>query len=166
MTNNLSLFESFVRNSNQTVTQIQFDPVIPRSDVSHPFDERNIHSDIFQTSLKLFDDGHYSNATFEAYKYIDKQVQQLSKSDMSGVKLMMSAFAEKSPLIQLTKLSNSSEKDEQKGFQFLFSGAVSAIRNPRGHEVGNIDTIDECLDHLSLASFLLRRLSSCTRHAN
>ena len=51
-----------------------------------------------------------------------------------------------------------SEKDEQKGFQFMFAGSVSAIRNPRGHEVSLADPIDLCLDHLSVASMLLRRM--------
>jgi hypothetical protein len=39
----------------------------------------------------------------------------------------------------------------------LSAGAMLAIRNPRGHE-NLIDTPDRCLDHLSLASLLIRRL--------
>ena len=45
-----------------------------------------------------------------------------------------------------------------KGFQFIFAGTVLAIRNPRGHEVNLIDSPDNCLDHLNLASLLLRRI--------
>lgn len=62
------------------------------------------------------------------------------------------------PILQLTDLSTTSKKDEQRGFRFIFSGSVVAIRNPRGHEYGIKDTPTECLDHLSLASMLLRRL--------
>lgn len=127
---------------------------------SHPFDERNIHSKIEEASKKLFDDGHYAQATFEAYKLIDKEVAYHAKVSESGVKLMMNAFNEQSPLIKLTDLSTLSKKDEQKGYMFLFSGSVMAIRNPRGHEYGIKDSPTDCLDHLSLASMLLRRLAN------
>jgi uncharacterized protein (TIGR02391 family) len=126
--------------------------------ILHPFDERNIHPQIEKISKKLFDDGHYSQATFETYKLLDKTVQNLAGSTDSGKNLMMKAFSEVSPLIQLTKLSSSSEKDEQEGYKFIFAGSIMAIRNPRGHEVGLADSPDRCLDHLSLASLLFRRL--------
>jgi uncharacterized protein (TIGR02391 family) len=70
----------------------------------------------------------------------------------------MQVFDENNPVLRLTALSNASEIDEQKGYRFLFSGAVMAIRNPRGHEVGVQDDPDTCLDHLAFASLLLRRL--------
>jgi len=124
---------------------------------SHPFDERNIHPDITVVCIKLFDDGHYSQATFEAFKYIDLKVKALSSINESGFNLMMNAFSEKNPKIKLTNLSTQSEIDEQLGYKFIFSGAMSGIINPRGHEI-NIDPIERCLDHLSLASVLLRRL--------
>lgn len=126
---------------------------------THPFDERNIHAEIGKVSRKLFDDGHYSQATFEAFKYLDNKVKKLSKIRDSGHKLMMAAFAEASPKIKLTALSTPSEIDEQMGYKFIFAGAMSAIRNPRGHDILT-DPIDKCLDHLSFASVLLRRLEN------
>ncbi|MEP3224722.1 MAG: TIGR02391 family protein [Parasphingorhabdus sp.] len=108
---------------------------------------------------KLFDDGHYSQATFEAFKYLDITVKKLSNLSESGYKLMMAAFSESSPKIKLTGLLTQSEIDEQSGYKFIFAGAMSAIRNPRGHDI-NIDPIDRCLDHLSFASVLLRRLEA------
>jgi uncharacterized protein (TIGR02391 family) len=71
---------------------------------------------------------------------------------------MHRAFSETSPLIQLTPLKTESEVDEQRGYRFLFAGSIVAIRNPRGHELTLPDTPDQCLDHLGLASALLRRL--------
>ena len=146
-------FQEFVRRSHK-LTEARTQP----SGGLHPFDERNIHPDIEMVAKNLFDDGHYSQATFEAYKYLDKKVQKLSKSRKSGYNLMMQAFSETSPLIKLTELLTTSEKDEQKGYKFIFTGAVLAIRNPRGHEYGLNESPDKCLDHLSLASLLLRRL--------
>ena len=124
----------------------------------HPFEERNIHPRLPTIVEDLFDDGHYAQATFEAFKFVDKVVQHHSSTSASGFKLMMQVFAGDNPTIQLTPLSNESEKDEQKGFQFLFAGSVMAIRNPRGHEFAVTDSPDKCLDHLALASLLLRRL--------
>ena len=108
-------------------------------------------------SLKLFNNGHFSQATFEAFKYLDNIVKGISGINESGFKLMMAAFAEANPKIRLTGLSTQSEIDEQSGFKFIFAGSMSAIRNPRGHDI-TTDTIDRCLDHLSFASVLLRRL--------
>lgn len=125
--------------------------------IDHPFDERNIHPDIAAVSIKLFDDGHYSQATFEAFKFIDIQVHKISGVNDSGHKLMMAAFSDNNPKIKLTSLNSQSEIDEQSGYRFIFAGAMSAIRNPRGHDI-NFDPIDRCLDHLSFASVLLRRL--------
>jgi len=146
-------FESFARRAG-SFTEAPSEP----SGGLHPFDQRNIHPKIEDVSKKLFDDGYYSQATFEAFKLIDKEVQARAKVNESGVKLMMKAFNENAPLIQLTNLSTTSEKDEQEGYKFIFAGSVAAIRNPRGHEVNLPDSPTQCLDHLSLASLLLRRL--------
>jgi uncharacterized protein (TIGR02391 family) len=146
-------FEFVVRQA-RSVTEARSEP----AGGAHPFDDRNIHPNIQNTSKKLFDNGHYASATFEAYKLLDKQVSVLAKVNDSGVRLMMKAFNEQSPLIKLTNITTTSEKDEQEGYKFIFSGSMMAIRNPRGHEYGVRDSPTECLDHLSLASMLLRRL--------
>jgi uncharacterized protein (TIGR02391 family) len=152
---NLDLFELIVRKAS-SLTEARSEPL----GGLHAFDDRNIHSKIEAVSKKLFDDGHYSQATFEAYKLLDKEVQRLANLNESGVKLMMKAFNENQPFIRLNNLSSISEKDEQEGYKFIFSGSVMAIRNPRGHEYSVADTLLECLDHLSLASLLLRRLEN------
>lgn len=125
----------------------------------HPFDARNIHTDMALITRQLFDDGHYSQATFEAFKHIEKIVQDLSGVSETGRRLMMTAFNEKDPKIELTSLSTEGKKREQEGYKFIFSGTVMAIRNPRGHEVNYYESTDQCLDHIGLASFLLRRLN-------
>lgn len=149
-------FQSIVRKAHKFST-VKTESVA--NDDLHPFDERNVHPEIDKITRKLFDDGHYSQATFEAFKFIDKKVQKLSKSKKTGFKLMMEAFNETSPKIKLTDLTNTSEIDEQQGYKFIFSGAVMAIRNPRGHEIGMNETPGQCLDHISLASLLVRRLN-------
>lgn len=137
----------------------RFFPPVPSPDAElHPFDQRNIHAGLPPKVRKLFDDGHYAESTFEAFKYLDKKVQQHAGIAESGFKLMMAAFDKNKPLIQLTPLGTTSEKDEQEGFRFVFAGGVLAIRNPRGHEFSITDDPDVCLDHLAFVSLLIRRL--------
>lgn len=155
MSDPLAAFERIARRAADLGTEFGNEPT-PQTQ-THPFDERNIHPAIGNVSLKLFDDGHYSQATFEAFKYLDLKVKDLSGVNDSGYKLMMNALSETAPKIKLTPLTSQSEIDEQMGYKHVFAGAMSAIRNPRGHEL-NIDPIDRCLDHLSFASVLLRRL--------
>jgi uncharacterized protein (TIGR02391 family) len=131
----------------------------PAHAFSHPFQERNIAAEIPAVVRRLFDDGHYAQATFEAYKFVDNEIRRHSGSTKSGVPLMMDVLGGDSPTVKLTSLHTVSEQDEQKGYQFLFAGAVLAIRNPRGHEYGVSDDPDLCLDHLCLASLLIRRLA-------
>lgn len=152
MSDRLSAFERFVRVSGELMSSSE-----PDGHLSHPFDERNIHPALAAVSLRLFDDGHYSQATFEAFKFLDNEVKGLTTLTESGFKLMMAAFADTNPKIRLNDLISQSDLDEQSGYRFIFAGAMSAIRNPRGHEI-NSDPIGTCLDHLSFASVLLRRL--------
>lgn len=126
----------------------------------HPFDGRNIHPDLPPEARQLFDNGHYAQATFEAFKFIDAEVRRHSKLSKTGEKLMMEVFKEAGPKIQLTPLKTVSQKDEQRGYKFLFAGGMIAIRNPRGHDPSVPDDIDVCLDHLSFVSMLLRRLAT------
>ena len=124
----------------------------------HPFELRNVHAGFPVKVRKLFDDGHGAEATFHAFKYVEKVVQKHASSPQIGEKLMMAVFNEASPAVKLNALSSSSEQDEQRGYRFIFSGAIVAIRNPGGHEIALSDDPDVCLDHLAFASLLLRRL--------
>jgi uncharacterized protein (TIGR02391 family) len=149
----LAFFERVARRSH-----LFTDEAIGLGPVEHPFESRNIHPMLPPIVKNMFDDGYYAQATFEACKYVDKEVGRLGSLSESGFSLMMKAFSEMSPLIQLTPLSDDSEIDEQKGYKFIFAGSVMAIRNPRGHEYMVSDSFDECLDHLGLISTLLRRI--------
>jgi uncharacterized protein (TIGR02391 family) len=133
----------------------------PEHNEPHPFETRNIHPDLPNKVRKLFDDGHWEQAVFEAFKFIEREVKRISGvRGKTGYNLMMDAFNENQPKAQLNGLVTESEIDEQKGFKFIFTGAATGIRNPRGHEVDIGDTPDEALDYLALASLLLRRLDS------
>lgn len=145
-------FESIVRRASS----VTHEETRETTEV-HPFYGRSIHDKLPRKVRDLFDNAHYAEATFEAYKFLDKTVAKLAGSRESGQKLMMNAFAEAGP-IKLNALATESEKDEQNGYKFIFAGAIAAVRNPRGHEYDFDDDLEICLDHLSLASLLIRKL--------
>lgn len=151
---NLGWFEEVVRRS------FLVDETAPEESVElHPFETRNIHPDLPAKVRKLYDDGYYPEATFEAFKFVEKEVKRISAlRGLTGNKLMMAAFNEQTPVIHLNGMTSDSDKDEQFGYRYMFAGAQSGIRNPRGHETELADSPDLCLDHLSLASILLRKL--------
>lgn len=127
----------------------------------HPFETRNIHPELPNRVRLLFDDGHWEQAVFEAFKYIEKEVKHISGlQGKTGHGLMMEAFNENNARVPLSPLATESEIDEQRGYKHIFAGAAAGIRNPRGHEVDIGDTPDEALDYLALASLLLRRLDA------
>ena len=127
----------------------------------HEFDVRNIHPDLPGSVRRLFDDGHYEHATFEAFKFIEKEVKRIAKlRGKTGLALMMEAFNEKNAKILLNALATDSDEDEQLGYKHMFAGAMAGVRNPRGHEIALGDGPSETLDYLALASLLPRRLDT------
>lgn len=161
MNGSLDYFERVVRSIGVDVFGTTSPPAVTaEQDQPHPFEARNVHPDLPATARKLFDDGHWEQSVFEAFKFIEKEVKRISSLGGSGYKLMMEAFNENGPKVKLNELATESEIDEQKGFRYIFAGAATGIRNPRGHEVDIGDTPDEALDYLALASLLLRRLDA------
>jgi uncharacterized protein (TIGR02391 family) len=146
-----------------TAAQRRGEPKPPEAE-AHPFDARNVYPGFPAKVRKLFDDGYYSDATFTACKYLDTFVGKHATGTKAGEARMMAAFNESSPLIQLNPLSTETEKDEQRGYKFLFAGTMIAIRNPRGHDPDPTDDPDTCLDHLGMISALLRRLRRAGFH--
>jgi uncharacterized protein (TIGR02391 family) len=151
-----------IRDFERVVREAGAYSVVPESTLSdvavHPFESRNIHPDFPTRVRRLFDDGYFSEATFLAFKWVDKEVRRLSRSRKFGHAMMMDVFNENNPTLKLTELEDQSEIDEQLGYKFIFAGSQSAMRNPRGHDTDVEDSLDECLDHLALASLLIRRL--------
>lgn len=146
-------FEQLVRRAHSFTEASSVD-----ESANHPFDERNIHPDLPSEVRRLFDNGHFAQATFEAMKYLDEEVQRVASDADFGKSLMMRVFGGNPPRLPLNPGMTSSEQSEQEGYKFIFAGVMAGVRNPRGHTTGIVDDPDTCLDHLSLASMLLRKL--------
>ena len=71
MMSDLAKFEAVTRRA------YKFSEASPTpSSALHPFDNRNIYPSFPPIVKELFDNGHFSQATFEAYKFLDKEVQR------------------------------------------------------------------------------------------
>lgn len=124
------------------------------------FLERNFHQEIHKHSRKLFLQGNYFHAVFEAAKAYNYSVKEKSQSDKDGFKLMMDVFDSKNGVLKATKCETQTDLSIQEGIKFLSSGLMRAIRNPTAHEPAVTWPISsqDCLDILSFISYLFRQL--------
>lgn len=122
-------------------------------------DQYKFHSEIERVSGELFRTGHYKSAALEAYIRVIEQVRIVSKIPEDGDSLMNKAFAcdKQTPIIQFNDLSTEAERDEQRGFLFLFKGIV-ALRNSKAHSNRLFDDPLRGHEYLALASVLMRVL--------
>jgi len=124
------------------------------------FLNRGFHEEIHRHSRMLFLQGNYFHAVFEAAKAYNYAVKEKSQSDKDGFGLMMDVFNSKSGALKITKCISETDINVQDGIKFLSSGLMQAIRNPTAHEPAITWPISkqDCLDILSLISFLFRQL--------
>lgn len=117
-----------------------------------------VEPEIERVSRDLFASGHYSLAVQEAYKVVEKFVQDKAKEHrLSGTKLMQNVFSSDTPRFFWTDRQTTSEVDEQRGYLMLYSGAMTGIRNPVTHEFNWIEDPDIALELLTFAQHLLRK---------
>lgn len=76
---------------------------------------------------------------------------------MSGTELMQLVFSTSKPILHWSKRKTLSEQNEQKGYQFIYSGSFTGIRNPCTHAKEWISDHSEALDVILLAQHLLRK---------
>jgi uncharacterized protein (TIGR02391 family) len=122
-------------------------------------DQYKFHSEIERVSGELYRSGHYKSAALEAYIRVIDQVKIASKIPDDGDSLMNKAFAcdKQIPIIQFNNLGTDAERDEQRGFLFLFKGIVG-LRNSKAHSNALFDDPLRGHDYLALASLLMRVL--------
>lgn len=96
----------------------------------HPFDTRNIHPKLPSKVRKLFDDGHFAEATSHAFKYLDKQVEKLSGLSDSGFSLMMDAFDSKKPKNQAHTAEHAKRNGRARRLSFCLRGEHESDSEP------------------------------------
>lgn len=119
-----------------------------------------VHPAIQQVSKRAMNSGLFAEAVEAAFKEVNVQVKRKTGSDKDGVKLMQWAFSLESPILKLeSDTTTQSGKDVQLGYMNLFSGAISAIRNPKAHENMTISR-EDALRKLYFASILMFKLDA------
>lgn len=130
----------------------------PTSKARRTFDDLDFHPEISRACSKLFADGHYSEAVENSCKVLDMLVKMRSmRTDPGGTELMQLVFSPKSPILKFNEQLNDSERSEQQGMMFLFSGAMLAIRNPRAHGLVQ-DHPENAIAYISFISMLAKSL--------
>lgn len=124
------------------------------------FLKRNFHPEVARHSQKLFVQGNFFHSVFESAKAYNKEVKSKSLSEKDGQQLMLNVWGCDTGVLKVTQCTNQTDKDFQDGIKFLSGGLMSAIRNPTAHEPAISWPINkqDCLDILSLISFLYRQL--------
>jgi len=116
-----------------------------------------LHQEIARAASDLYRDGHYANAVEASVKALNGLVRLRSDPELDGTSLMEKAFSPSNPILKFNDLSDQSDRDEQKGFMMMFSGAVSGLRNPRAH--GFIqDDAERALEFIAFVSLLAKLL--------
>lgn len=123
------------------------------------FDSYQFHQEINKHCRKLYAEGNYFHAVFEATKVYNSLIKSKTGSTEDGQDLMMKAWNPKNGLLSINSCSSETDINFQDGIKFLSAGLMRAIRNPTAHEPALHWPIDEqdATDILSLVSFLLRQ---------
>ena len=134
----------------------------PQEAVAVVYDEQYaFHAEIERVGGALFRDGHYKQAAQEAYIRVIAAVKERSRLSLDGDRLINRAFGAENqiPIIQFNTLATDEERDEQKGFLYLFKGIV-ALRNSKAHTNRLFEDPARAHEYLALASVLLRVLET------
>lgn len=112
-----------------------------------------INSQIADVSNAHVEAGKYDTAIFEAFKYVEAEIQERIGSRGVGINLINEAFQETNPKILI-----STDARGIRGLTDLFSGALGSIRNERGHNKKPpipCETKEDCFLYLAFASLLM-----------
>lgn len=123
----------------------------------------DLHPEIARAASDLYSDGHYANAIEDAVKALNAFVRLRSGvEDRDGTKLMEYVFSPNSPILAFNELKDDSDKDEQKGFMMMLSGAVAGLRNPRAHRLMKDDP-ERALEFIAFVSLLAKLVDEAKR---
>tara|TARA_R110000737_G_scaffold248191_2_gene258202 strand:+ start:832 stop:1626 length:795 start_codon:yes stop_codon:yes gene_type:complete len=129
--------------------------------VIRSYEGLDLHPEIARAASKLYKDGHYSSAVEHSVKALNGLVRLRSGLEHDGSTLMERAFNPSNPAIRFNALADQSDKDEQKGFMMMFSGAVAGLRNPRAHSFIEDDP-ERALEFIAFVSLLAKLLDEAS----
>ena len=125
-----------------------------------------IHPLIIRSSQKLYLDGHYANASVDAFIEINDRIKKvyrkLNPEDEKvpdGVDLMHKIMGKENVnLLQVGNSNTETGRNIQQGYHFMFAGAMSALRNPKAHSNDEKLSPEEAMRRLMFASMLMYKI--------
>lgn len=130
--------------------------------------ERNVHVDVLKFCKAELLQDNYFHAVFEATKSVADKIRELSGLTSDGSGLVDEAFGlgkKAYPVLAFNSLQTETEQGEHNGLMNLIKGIFGVFRNTTAHvpkikwEINEAD----CLDILTLASMIHRRLDHVVR---
>ena len=123
-----------------------------------------VHPRVCELARPRFESGQYADAVESAFKEINvvvkNKVEGLVSKSLDGVQLMQKVFSSDNPLLQVeSDLESQSNIDTQRGYMFMFAGAMAAIRNPKAHENMEISK-EDAIRKLHFASMLMYKVEN------
>ncbi len=116
-----------------------------------------LHAEVVQAAGGLYEDGHYAQAVFEAFKAVEVRVRSISELDEVGAKLMGRAFGGEPPVVSISDREGRMGRDEQAGRMHILMGSMEAVRNLGAHELEGMEQAS-AIELLGLASQCMRWL--------
>ena len=135
-------------------------PIRGSNSTLHDFLIRGFHPKVVESAKKLFGEGNYSHCLLEVAKIYNSEVRAKAQSPKDGQDLMLDVWSADRGVLKVTQCKTDTDKSIQEGLKFMSAGLIRAIRNPAAHEPTSNWNLpkEECLEVLSIASFLFRQL--------
>ena len=121
-----------------------------------------VHPRIKAVSMELYLDGHYTDASLDAFIEINDAVKELyskahpGEESPDGVSLMNKAFGKNE--LKLGDLETETGRNIQQGFRSMFVGGIQAFRNPKAHSNKETISAAEAMRRIMFASSLMYEL--------
>ena len=122
----------------------------------------HLHPFIAKGCLRLFVDGHYTQAVEESAKAVFQYLRDVTGLPFDGSVLATQAFSIKNPVLAFSDLSDDTKKSEQVGFMEILSAFAKGVRNPLAHSHGKLEEGQKAFEYLVMASLFCRRVDDAT----
>lgn len=124
---------------------------------------RHLNEDLRDRIRSYYENEQYGEAADQGVKIYCQKIREHSSLTEDGVDLIGKAFGGNAPALLVADLTSVSGKNLQMGQDQLSRGVILGFRNPINHApmdsvVPKIFTEKDCLDILSLTSYLLNRV--------
>jgi uncharacterized protein (TIGR02391 family) len=129
--------------------------------VIRAYEGLELHPEIARAASRRYLAGQYADAVEASVKALNDLVRMRSGLEHDGTTLMERAFNPSNPALKFNQLADQSDRDEQKGFMMMFSGAVAGLRNPRAHKFIQDDP-ERALEFIAYVSLLAKLLDGAS----